>query len=186
MLNNALAKVQKPYIRKRRQIICECDTITITISRKYDRRNDNQNAYASQFLEGEHAYIIKPQSIELTNLTDCEVRTYYDCCYELICKSCKFSFKIVTYRSYAIITEPKYGDDIVITSSSLMTSFPFQLRPFIQVFNMSKSCPRFDLKNDCQEEEDQDNLVSSYDMNNDELIGSELIVGDIPSGFLLF
>ena len=178
---------EKAFIRKRREIICQCNSICITLSKKYDPANDSHNPAIEKFLQGEHAYIIRPQSIEVASMDDCEIRVQYDSCFQLICKSCSFTFKIVPCGSYAIITEPRYSHDLEISDASLITDFPFQLRPFIIMMKTSKSSPSFTQQENV-EEDSEEYILYPYALNqeDDDILSNELIVGNIPSGFLVF
>lgn len=167
---------------------CECQRICIRVNKAQESKTKSHQAdkFKKYFFEDSQSYTLKPQGIQIASPDDMAVFSLIDSCYELVCAKCHCAFRIITSRQSALIQRIQTTQHIkhMMQSnySNLSTSFPFQLRPFIKIMNLSQSLPIF-INNDDENEdyEEKHNYIHSADC-----IKSYLpIVGDIPSGFLV-
>lgn len=168
---------------------CDCGGIHVKLHKMYVCKDQNSSVekYSRYFFDDEEAYNIRPQDIEVTSPNSVAVLSQMDCCYELVCLKCHCSFKVITTRKTAIIQQvssfSRAAQHIPANVCTLANTFPFQLRPFIRITNVSHSLPLFEEDESSTEEEKYEDPY--YPSIVDDIQPLLPIVGDIPSGFLV-
>lgn len=170
-------------------LTCDCEGIYIKLFKKHECKDNcsSNDKYSKYFFDNSDSYIIRPQCIEIASPSEISVLSNVDSCYELVCLNCHCSFKVIASRKFArvqqVMSTSRSKQILLSNALPLSNSFPFQLRPYIKICNLSQSTPIFDL-----------NLSSSDDKEIEESYVTQLaddirplipIVGDIPSGFLV-
>lgn len=176
-------------VHSHKYITCDCESICIRVHKKHDCKC-HRNSYdrvSKCFDLNEQHYYIRPQGIEISSPSQVGVLSNIDSCYDLVCRNCNCAFRVITSRKYAQLQIIQIGEqnrqNYIHSSCTLKNTFPFQLRPFIKINNLSQSLPLFEINDSsCEEEHTEPSFLDDIVEEIQPLLP---IVGDIPSGFLV-